>query len=208
MAVNSCPSLLKRLTTLFGIASLGALTSVPVAAQMEANSPSVNLLAANNSPKQQVPLRATTGINLIAQVGLRSIADELILANDAFSTLTAALRSAGLLSTLARGGSYTIFAPTDEAFRALPRDTVPTLLLPRNRERLTRILTYHVVPGNYRTFRLRRGTVTRLRTLQGQYLTLRVTDASEVYVNGNKVIMADIPARNGTIHGLSAVLLP
>ena len=208
MAANSCRSLLRKLTTLLGIASLGALTSVPVAAQIEANSRSVNLLSTNNSPSQQVPLRATTGINLIAQVGLRSVAAELELANDAFSTLTAALRTAGLLSTLGRGGPYTVFAPTDEAFRALPRDTVQTLLLPRNRARLTSILTYHVVPGDYRTFRLRRGTVARLRTLQGQYLTLRVTDASEVYVNGNKVIMADIPARNGTIHGISAVLLP
>ncbi len=208
MPANSCPSLVRKLTTLLGFASLSTLLGFPAAAQMEANSRGINKLSASNVQTQQQPLRATPGINLVAQVGVRSIADELITANDAFSTLSAAIREAGLLEALARTGPFTVFAPTDEAFRQLPAGTVQTLLRPENRGRLTRILTYHVVPGNIRTFGLRPGSVLRLRTLQGQPLTVRVTDASEVYVNNNKVIMADIPARNGTIHGISAVLLP
>jgi uncharacterized surface protein with fasciclin (FAS1) repeats len=208
MSASSCPSLVRKLTTLLGLASLSTLSSLPATAQIAINSGELNKLAANLIPTQQAPLRATTGIHLLAQAGVRSIADELFIANDAFSTLTTAIREAGLTEALAGRGPFTIFAPTDEAFKALPQGTVATLLRRENRAQLTRILTYHVVPGNITTFDLTPGQTLRLRTLAGQSLTVRVSGASEVYVNGVKVVMADIPARNGTIHGIGAVLLP
>lgn len=208
MSTSSRSSLVRKLTTLLGVASLSTLSNLPATAQISVNSGEFNKLAGNSSPTQQVPLRATSGINLLAQVGVRSIADELLTANDAFSTLSTALREAGLTEALAGRGPFTIFAPTDEAFNALPQGTVPTLLRPENRSRLTRILTYHVVPGNITTLDLASGRTLRLRTLAGQSLTVRVSGASEVFVNGVKVIMADIPARNGTIHGIGAVLMP
>ncbi|AFZ17329.1 fasciclin domain-containing protein [Allocoleopsis franciscana] len=208
MSASSCLSLARKLTTLLGLASLSTLISFPATAQITINSGEINKLATNSNPTQQVPLRATSGINLLAQAGVRSIADELVTANDAFSTLSTAIRAAGLTEALAGRGPFTIFAPTDEAFNALPQGTVPTLLRPENRSKLTRILTYHVVPGNITTFDLAPGRTLRLRTLAGQSLTVRVSGASEVFVNGVKVIMADIPARNGTIHGIGAVLMP
>ncbi len=206
MPANSCPSLVKRLTALFGLTSLSILFSLPSAAQMEANSWGVNQLSADNSQTQ--PLRATPGLNLVAQVGVRNITEELFTASDAFSTLSAAVRAAGLDDDLTGRGPFTIFAPTDEAFSRLPSGTVQSLLRSENRGRLTRILRYHVVPGNINTFGLTPGRTLRLRTLAGQSLTVRVTDASEVFVNDNKVILADIPATNGTIHAISTVLLP
>lgn len=208
MPANSCPSLVTRLTALFGLTSLSVLFSLPSAAQMEANSWGVNQLSANNSQTQQLPLRATPGLNLVAQVGVRNITEELFTASDAFSTLSAAVRAAGLDDDLTGRGPFTIFAPTDEAFSRLPTGTVQSLLRSENRGRLTRILRYHVVPGNINTFGLTPGRTLRLRTLAGQSLTVRVTDASEVFVNDNKVILADIPATNGTIHAISTVLMP
>lgn len=208
MSASSCPSLVRKLTTLLGLASLSTLSNLPATAQITVNSGEFNQLAGNSSPTQQAPLRATSGINLLAQVGVRSIADELVTADDAFSTLSTAIREAGLTEALAGRGPFTIFAPTDEAFKALPQGTVPTLLRRENRAQLTRILTYHVVPGNITTFGLTPGQTVRLRTLAGQSLTVRVSGASEVFVNGVKVVLADIPARNGTIHGIGAVLMP
>jgi uncharacterized surface protein with fasciclin (FAS1) repeats len=207
MPANCCLSLLGRLTTLLGLASLAAMSSLPAAAQLKVTSGGGIELTATNNQTQQ-PLRATPSLNLVAQVGVSSIADELSTASDAFSTLRTAIRVAGLVEELARKGPFTVFAPTDEAFEALPSGTVETLLKPENKARLKRILTYHVVPGNINTFGLRPGTVTRLTTLAGKPLTVRVTDTSDVFVNGNRVIMADIPATNGTIHGISGVLLP
>ncbi len=208
MLATLCPSLVKRLTAFLGLASLSALISLPAAAETEANARGVNQRSASNIQIQQLLPKSTPSLNLVAQVGVRSLTEELVTAGDAFSTLSAAIREAGLADELFGGGPFTIFAPTNEAFEALPSGTVQTLLRPENKARLARILRYHVVPGNINTLGLTPGQTLRLRTLAGQPLTIRVTDASEVFVNGNKVIMADIPATNGTIHGISAVLLP
>jgi uncharacterized surface protein with fasciclin (FAS1) repeats len=202
MPTHFCTSQIARLAALAGFASLSALSSLPATARMETNQP------ASNTPSQQLPLKANSGVSLIAQVGARSIADELRIANDAFSTLNAAVGAAGLTQALAGRGPFTVFAPTDEAFRRLPAGTVQSLLRPENRGKLAQILTYHVVSGDINSFSLRPGSVVRLTTLEGRPLTVRVTNASEIFVNGAKVILADIPARNGTIHGISSVLLP
>lgn len=202
MPTHFCISQIARLAALAGFASLTALSSLPATARMETSQP------ASNTPNQQLPLKANSGVSLIAQVGERSIADELRTANNAFSTLSAAVRAAGLTEALAGRGPFTVFAPTDEAFRKLPAGTVQSLLRPENRGKLTQILSYHVVSGDINSFSLKPGSVARLTTLEGRPLTVRVTRASEIFVNGAKVILADIPARNGTIHGISSVLLP
>jgi uncharacterized surface protein with fasciclin (FAS1) repeats len=124
--------------------------------------------------------------------------------NGSFKTLTAALKAAGLDTTLASGGPYTVFAPTDEAFAALPKGAVEELLKPENREILVRILSYHVVPGENTSSTLKSGETT---TLEGAPIQVNVT-ADGLMVNDAKVVKADIKASNGVIHVINRVILP
>ena len=126
-------------------------------------------------------------------------------ANGSFTTLVAAVQAAGLVETLKGPGPFTVFAPTDDAFAALPAGTVESLLEPANIDRLTSILTYHVVPGNYPASALvgRAGT---LPTVQGR--TLRVDGRDGVVVAGTPVATPDVQASNGVIHVIGSVLLP
>lgn len=122
---------------------------------------------------------------------------------EGFSTLVAALGAAGLVDTLNGEGPFTVFAPTDDAFAALPPGLVDALLLPENKETLTKILTYHVVPGAVMAADVTDGDVA---TVEGQTVALSTADG--VTVNGAKVIQADIVADNGVIHVIDAVILP
>lgn len=137
-----------------------------------------------------------------------SIAAELVREDSSFSTLVAAAQAAGIVDALAGDGPLTLFAPTDQAFSNLPAGTVESLLQPQNRGQLTRILTFHAVPGKITSFDLAPGTDTTVTTLAGLPLRVQVSDASEVTVNGAKVIIADIAASNGVIHAIDTVLLP
>ncbi len=122
-----------------------------------------------------------------------------------FTTLAAALQAAGLVDALKGDGPFTVFAPTDEAFAKLPAGTVENLLKPENKDQLTAILTYHVIPGN-----LPSGTVVSTpgaTTLQGGSLTFTAADGG-VMVNDATVVKADINASNGVIHVIDSVLLP
>ncbi len=146
---------------------------------------------------------------LLAQVGvLNNIATELSFNSGAFSTLLAAAQAAGLEGALATGGPYTIFAPTNEAFAALPAGTVQNLLKPENRSQLANILTYHVVPGRISSLSLAPGSNTTVRTLQGKTLMVSVNATGEITVNGARVVLADMAASNGIIHGIQGILLP
>ncbi len=146
---------------------------------------------------------------LLAQVGvLNNIANELTINSGAFSTLLTAVRAAGLGNTLATGGPFTIFAPTNEAFAALPGGTVPSLLEARNRGLLTAVLTYHVVPGRISSSALAPGESVILTTVQGGTLRVQKNELGEITVNGVKVILSDIATSNGIIHGIQGVLLP
>jgi uncharacterized surface protein with fasciclin (FAS1) repeats len=122
-----------------------------------------------------------------------------------FSTLVAAIDAAGLRSALEADGPFTVFAPTDAAFAALPAGTVETLLLPENKSALTDILTYHVVSGRVTSNQV--VTLTSATTLLGQNVSIEVVDGS-VYINGAQVTTVDVPADNGVIHVINAVLLP
>jgi uncharacterized surface protein with fasciclin (FAS1) repeats len=121
-----------------------------------------------------------------------------------FNTLVAAVQAAGLDGTLADGGPFTVFAPTDDAFAALPAGLVDCLLLPESSDALTAILTYHVVDGMVMSTDLTDGPVT---TLQGEDITVDLTDG--VTLNGSvNVVAADVEASNGVIHVIDGVLVP
>lgn len=119
-----------------------------------------------------------------------------------FKTLVTAVQTAGLVDTLKSPGPFTVFAPTDEAFAKLPPGTVEALL--KDKAALTKVLTYHVVPGKV----LAKDVPTAdVKTVQGQTVALK-KDASGVTVNGAKVVAADVVATNGVIHVIDTVILP
>jgi uncharacterized surface protein with fasciclin (FAS1) repeats len=121
-----------------------------------------------------------------------------------FTTLLAAAEAAGLVDTLTSEGPFTVFAPTDDAFAALPEGTVESLLLPENVDQLVAILTYHVVPGAVMSTDLSDGMMAT--TVQGSDVTIGTMGG--VTVNGANVVAADIEASNGVIHVIDAVILP
>jgi uncharacterized surface protein with fasciclin (FAS1) repeats len=127
------------------------------------------------------------------------------IANGSFNTLVAAVQAAGLVETLKGPGPFTVFAPTDEAFAALPEGTVETLLLPENRDQLTAILTYHVIPGAVMSGDIA-GQTLSVATVNGANLAIDATDG--VRVNDATVVAADVTASNGVIHVIDSVLLP
>lgn len=122
-----------------------------------------------------------------------------------FETLVAAVQAAGLVEALKGEGPFTVFAPTDEAFAALPEGTVEQLLLPESRDQLVAVLTYHVIPGRVMSADIA-GQTLQVETLQGQSLSIDATNG--VTVDQAKVIAADIEASNGVIHVIDAVVLP
>jgi len=122
-----------------------------------------------------------------------------------FNTLVAAVKAAGLVEALSGKGPFTVFAPTDEAFAALPKGTVESLLKPENKEKLIAILKYHVVSGSYPAAKVLQND--SLTTLQGGNLTITQSDAG-VMVDKAKVAKTDIMCSNGIIHVIDAVVLP
>jgi len=119
-----------------------------------------------------------------------------------FNTLVKAVQAAGLVDTLKGKGPFTVFAPTDEAFAKLPAGTVEALLA--DKEKLAKILTYHVVPGKVTAAQVKPGSV---KTVQGQSLEVR-TEGGAVMVDNARVIKADVMASNGVIHVIDTVVLP
>jgi len=122
-----------------------------------------------------------------------------------FKTLAAALDAAGLVDTLKGPGPFTVFAPTDDAFAKLPAGTLDNLLKPENKDQLTAILTYHVVPG-----KVMAADVVKLKdakTVNGKMLKVTV-EGNTVMINDAKVAATDIVASNGVIHVIDTVVLP
>ncbi len=152
-------------------------------------------------------------IHVIDSVILPSTVDIVATAVEAgsFKTLAAALDAAQLVKALQGDGPFTVFAPTDAAFAALPKGTVETLLKPENRDQLASILTFHVVPGRIYSETVAAGH--EFKTLQGKTLKSSMiaeskTQEAQVLVNGARVVKADIEATNGVIHVIDTVLLP
>ncbi|WP_370399164.1 fasciclin domain-containing protein [Sulfitobacter sp. JB4-11] len=121
-----------------------------------------------------------------------------------FETLLAAATAAGLVDTLKSEGPFTVFAPTDEAFAALPEGTVEDLLKPENKDQLVAVLTYHVVPGKVMSTDLTDDM--EAATVQGDTVMIDLDDG--VKVDGANVTAADIETSNGVIHVIDAVILP
>jgi uncharacterized surface protein with fasciclin (FAS1) repeats len=132
---------------------------------------------------------------------------EIAASDDTFSTLVAAVQAAGLADALSGEGPFTVFAPTNDAFAALPDGTVASLLEEENLGQLTSILTYHVVAGEYLAATTPAGTYD-LETLQGETVNIVVGEDGTVTVDGATVILADIDASNGVIHVIDAVIMP
>ncbi|OEF20863.1 fasciclin [Vibrio splendidus 5S-101] len=125
--------------------------------------------------------------------------------NGSFNTLVAAVKAADLVDTLKGEGPFTVLAPTDEAFAALPEGTVDMLLKPENKDKLVAVLTYHVIQG-----KIMAAEVMKLNsavTVQGSAVMIAIDDGN-VMIDNAKVIMPDVEASNGVIHVIDAVLLP
>jgi uncharacterized surface protein with fasciclin (FAS1) repeats len=134
------------------------------------------------------------------------------------TTLVAAVKAAGLVDTLEGAGPFTVFAPTNEAFAKLPKGTVETLLMPANKDKLTAVLTYHVVPGRLTAQDLadkvdQMGGKAILKTVQGEELTIERRGRAHLTVTDAKggvawITIADVLQSNGVIHVINKVLIP
>ena len=133
----------------------------------------------------------------------KDIVDTAVAAGN-FTTLAAALGAAGLVETLKGPGPFTVFAPTDAAFAALPAGTVEDLLKPENKDKLAAILTYHVVPGKVMSTDLTEGMMAK--TVQGSDATITLDGGAKV--DGAVISTADIQASNGVIHVIDSVIMP
>jgi uncharacterized surface protein with fasciclin (FAS1) repeats len=126
--------------------------------------------------------------------------------NGRFTTLVAAVKAAGLVDTLKGKGPFTVFAPTDEAFKKLPAGTVENLLKPENKAQLAKVLTYHVVPGRVMASDVS-GKKTTAKTVEGSAVAIDAS-AGAVKVDNATVSMADVNASNGVIHVIDTVIMP
>lgn len=154
--------------------------------------------------------------NLLAIVALLPLtlasvsakADDIVdtaIAAGQFSTLVAAVQAAGLVDTLKSAGPFTVFAPTDAAFAALPEGTVENLLKPENKDQLVAVLTYHVVAGKVMSADIA-GKAMDVNSVQGGAISVNAMNG--VKVNNANVVTADIETSNGVIHVIDTVLLP
>ncbi|HMY27334.1 MAG TPA: fasciclin domain-containing protein, partial [Solirubrobacterales bacterium] len=126
--------------------------------------------------------------------------------NKDLSTLVKAVTAADLVSTLQGKGPYTVFAPTNEAFAALPPAELNRLLKPANKDELAKILTYHVVEDDVKSSDLKNGQM--IKTVEGGKLKVTITPGGKVMVGDATVVMPDVEASNGTIHVIDTVLVP
>lgn len=141
-------------------------------------------------------------------VALGTIVD-IAAGNPDFSTLVAAVQAAGLVETLSGEGPLTVFAPTNAAFAALPAGTLDSLLLPENKDQLTKILTYHVVAGKVMAADLPAADAgVATPTVAGLDLSVRIEADGAAKANEATITAADIEASNGVIHAIDTVLIP
>lgn len=158
-----------------------------------------------SAPKEEASTTDSTAVVEVAPVEAPKTVVDIAVGSADHTTLVAAVTTAGLVETLSGTGPFTIFAPSNSAFEALPAGTVESLLKPESKDKLTSILTYHVVAGNVLAADLTDGQ--KVATLNGQELTVKIKDGV-VTINGAKVTAADLAGSNGVIHVVDAVLLP
>ncbi|MDE0981287.1 MAG: fasciclin domain-containing protein [Pseudomonadales bacterium] len=144
----------------------------------------------------------------LALASVSAKADDIVdtaIAAGQFSTLVAAVQAAGLVDTLKSEGPFTVFAPTDAAFAALPEGTVENLLKPENKDQLVAVLTYHVVAGKVMSADIA-GKTMEVDSVQGSAISVNAMNG--VMVDNANVVTADIETSNGVIHVIDAVILP
>jgi uncharacterized surface protein with fasciclin (FAS1) repeats len=227
---HNSSNLLKKVTYILGIASASVLIGFPLQAQQSGggalnpkpsifNEPPYNRSGGAATTPETMPSTpetspapapdATTPAPAPSPAPGASTGTEnlvaLAAANGSFKTLTAALKAADLTTTLEGTGPFTIFAPNDQAFAALPQEALQELLKPENKALLVKILTYHVVPGKVTSTDLKSGAV---KSVEGGSINVKVDPATGVTVNEAKVVQPDIQASNGVIHVIDKVILP
>jgi uncharacterized surface protein with fasciclin (FAS1) repeats len=170
---------MQRNTKIWMVATLAAVFTAPAVA-----------LAQNNTHTDKKPMKNI--VQVAAEAG-------------SFKTLVTAVKAAGLVETLSGPGPFTVFAPTDAAFAKLPDGTVTALLA--DKDKLTSILTYHVLSGKVVAADIVKSNGATPTTVNGLPLDIVLRDG-KVYVNGAAVVTADVQASNGVIHVIDAVLLP
>ena len=151
-----------------------------------------------------VVLAVAVSGSTVVRAETRDVVDTAVAAGS-FKTLAKALDAAGLVTTLKGAGPFTVFAPTDEAFAKLPAGTLETLLKPENREKLRRILTYHVVSGKVMASDAMK--LQSAKAVSGDTITVKVQDGV-VHLDNATVTSADVIASNGVIHVIDSVILP
>ena len=151
--------------------------------------------------KQSAACQPTVALGAIAG---KDIVDTAVEAGS-FKTLVAAVKAAGLVETLKGEGPFTVFAPSDDAFAKLPAQTIQHLLKPENKDQLTAILTYHVVPG--RVMAKDVVSLSNATTANGQRIDIKTEDGG-VMIDGANVVATDISCSNGVIHVIDSVIMP
>ncbi|MBR8834931.1 MAG: fasciclin domain-containing protein [Stigonema ocellatum SAG 48.90 = DSM 106950] len=194
-------NLTKKLAVVTSIISISAFVGVPVMAQMGSDQKPAN----TTGTPADVPPTQAPGNNSPTPPDSNNAAGGNILqvaqSSGSFNTLAKAIEAAGLTKTLS-SGSYTVFAPTDQAFASLPQGALAYLLKPENKNLLRQVLAYHVVKGKVTSNKLKTGSV---KTLGGE-VAVRVAPQG-VTVNNANVTQPDIQASNGVIHAVDQVLL-
>lgn len=191
MRFSTSPKAIKKLA---GIAAALMILPVAVACDTTQVADDVAVDPATEEVPATADLAVTEGETIV----------DVAMSNGSFDTLVSAVQAADLADTLSAEGPYTVFAPTDDAFAAIPEDKLNALLLPENQETLQQILTYHVVSGEVPSSEISAGAVP---TVEGGEVTISV-DGGTVMVNDATVVQPDVMASNGVIHVIDAVLLP
>lgn len=193
---------------LVGLLSLGSAVALSACSTPEENTtpdttsevPAATEQTADATSEKSAMETETASSEMAATENIVAVASN----NGSFETLTTAIEAAGLTETLSGEGPFTVFAPTDEAFAALPEGTVEELLKPENKDKLVKILTYHVVPAEVTSAQITPGEVT---TVEGSAVDVKV-DGDKVKVEKAMVTQPDIKASNGVIHVIDTVMMP
>jgi uncharacterized surface protein with fasciclin (FAS1) repeats len=191
---------MSKRTTLLSAAAIGALA---LTANMVAP------VSAQDKMKSEMSSEKTVMVGGAAMFPSKNIIQNAVNSKD-HTTLVAAVKAAGLVDTLEGKGPFTVFAPTNEAFAKLPAGTVDTLVKPENKATLTKILTYHVVPGKLEAKDLTDGK--KLKTVEGEELTVKASGGKVMLMDAkggmSTVTIPDVNQSNGVIHVVDTVLMP
>ncbi|WP_028787149.1 fasciclin domain-containing protein [Terrimonas ferruginea] len=190
----------------------GMMALLMVACNNEAdNTVKTDDTATKNTQMEPAPMPEEKGVMVggANMVPSKDIVDNAMNSAD-HTTLVAAVKAAGLVETLKGAGPFTVFAPTNEAFGKLPAGTVDNLLKPENKAKLSNVLTYHVVPGSYKSTDLKDGQ--KLKTVQGEELTIWYKDGkwavSDAKGGKANITIADVISSNGVTYVIDGVMMP